>query len=269
MTHHPMLSRTLALGLMLACAAAPALAQDDQTTPPWSMADQYYGEEAMARSRDAVRAANGAQSNSMIMADRFEIQSSDQEDTALWDANIWYGGDINKLWIKTEGDFSLTENAIEEAEVQALWSRAISPYFDLQAGVRYDFAPKGRTHAVIGVQGLAPYWFEIDAAAFISTQGNITTRIEAEYELLLTQRLILQPRAELELSAQDIPERDIGSGLTSLNAGLRLRYETVREFAPYVGIEWQGHFGDTKDMIKAAGGETDRTVFVIGVRAWY
>ena len=122
---------------------------------------------------------------------------------------------------------------------------------------------------MIGVQGLAPYWFEIDAAAFVSTQGDITARIEAEYELLLTQRLILQPRAELELSAQDIPELETGSGITSLDAGLRLRYETVREFAPYVGVEWQGHFGDTKDMIKAAGGETDRTVFVIGVRAWY
>ena len=120
MTDHSMLSRPLALGLMLACTAAPALAEDDQTTPPWSMADEYYGEEAMARSRDAVLAANGAQSHSMIMADRFEVQSSDQEDTLLWDANIWYGGDINKLWIKTEGDFSLTENAIEEAEAASL-----------------------------------------------------------------------------------------------------------------------------------------------------
>ena len=269
MTHFPMRSRMITLGFALAWTAETALAEDDQTTPPWSMADQYYGEEAMAKSRNAVLAANGAQPHAMIMADRFELQSSDQEDTLLWDANFWYGGDINKVWIKTEGDYSLDEDAVEEAEIQALWSRAISPYFDLQAGLRYDFDPKGRTHAVIGVQGLAPYWFEVDAAGFISTQGDVTARIESEYELLLTQRLILQPRAELELSAQDILKLEIGSGLTSLDAGLRLRYETVREFAPYIGVEWQGHFGDTKDMIKAAGGETDRTIFIIGIRAWY
>ena len=202
------------------------------------------------------------------MADRLEVQSSDEGDTLVWDGNAWYGGDVNKLWLKSEGDYSLETEQLEEAEVQALWSRAISPYFDLQGGVRYDLEPKGRTHAVLGIQGLAPYWFEVDAAAFLSGEGDLTARMEAEYEFRLTQRLILQPRVEAELSAQDIPELETGSGLTRLNAGLRLRYEIVREFAPYIGVEWQGSFGGTADYLDAAGEEMDRAVFVAGVRAW-
>ncbi|MCF6328774.1 MAG: copper resistance protein B, partial [Henriciella sp.] len=149
------------------------------------------------------------------------------------------------------------------------WSKPISAFWVVQAGARYDFAPGGRTHVVAGVQGLAPYWFEVDAAAFVSTNGDVTARVEAEYELLLTQRLILQPRTEINFSAQDIPELGVGSGITSIDAGLRLRYEFVREFAPYIGVSWQGSLGETADIIKANGGETDRTVVVLGIRAWY
>ena len=111
--------------------------------------------------------------------------------------------------------------------------------------------------------------FEVDAAAFLSVDGDLTSRVETEYELLLTQRLILQPRAEIELSAQDIPELETGAGLVSLSGGLRLRYEIKREFAPYIGVEYQRSFGDTADYIEAAGGEADATAFLIGIRAWY
>lgn len=248
-----------------------AIAQeaDEVEGPPWSMADQYWGAEEMAASRKAVQATNGAQSNYFVMADRLEIQSSDNEDTGLWDIQGWYGGDTDKLWIKTEGDYSLDDSEIEDAEVQALWSHAVSTYFDLQTGIRYDFEPDGLAHGVIGVQGLAPYWFEVDAAAFVSEKGDVTARIEAEYDMLLTQRLVLQPRLELELSAQDIPERAIGSGATGLDAGLRLRYEIKREFAPYIGVEWQNSFGETANFIDAGGGETDQTVFVLGLRTWF
>ena len=178
-------------------------------------------------------------------------------------------GNINKVWLKTEGEYSFEENDLEEAEVQLLWSRAISRYFDLQTGVRYDFEPDGLAHAVLGVQGLAPYWFEIDGAAFLSEEGDLTASFEAEYELLLTNRLILQPRLEAGFSAQDIPERALGSGLTKLQAGLRLRYEVVREFAPYIGAEHSASFGRTADLIEAAGGGADETRFVIGIRTWY
>lgn len=270
MIHTPeKLCALVALSLII---STNAIAQDDETqnpSPPWYMADQYWDKDEMAASRRAVQAANGGQMNVFLMADRFEWQTSDDEDTLLWDAQGWYGGDLNKLWIKSEGEVSFTEDEVEEAELQALWSRAISPFWDLQAGVRQDFEPEGRTHGVIGVQGLAPYWFEVDAAAFVSTEGDVTARIEAEYDLLLTQRLILQPRAEFELSAQDVPELQLGSGVTGFDAGLRLRYEIKREFAPYLGVEWQSAFGDTADLIEATGGEADKTVFVLGLRAWF
>lgn len=263
--------RFASLTAALTLLASPALAQDDgeRDTPPWSQADEYYDKDEMAAARDAVLQGHGAGVHSFVMADRFELQLGEDEEALVWDAQGWYGGDINKLWIKTEGEVSLSEDEIEEVEIQALWSRAISPNFDLQAGLRYDFEPGGRTHAVVGVQGLAPYWFEIDATAFLSTDGDITARIEAEYEFLISQRLILQPRVEIELAAQDRPERGVGSGLTSLDAGLRLRYEFAREFAPYVGVEWHGAFGETADIIEAAGGKSDAAVILIGIRAWH
>ncbi|WP_341197750.1 copper resistance protein B [Hyphomonas chukchiensis] len=261
---------------MIRAAAFLALAvsfvapvQAEETALPWSMADQYFDAGEMAAARHHIFSHHGATRQLSIMADRLEVQSADEGDTLVWDGNAWYGGDVNKLWLKSEGDYPLESDELEEAEVQALWSHAISPYFDLQGGVRYDLEPKGRTHAVLGLQGLAPYWFEVDAAAFLSSEGDLTARMEAEYEFRLTQRLILQPRVEAELSAQDIPDLEIGSGLTSLNAGLRLRYEMVREFAPYIGVEWQGSFGGTADYFEAAGEDSDRAVFVAGIRAWF
>ena len=264
------LSKTLLLAMAATLAITPAFAEeDDGTSPPWSQADEYYGREAMSKARADVQHEAGGQTNWFVMADRFETQIFDDEEALVFDAQGWYGGDINKLWIKAEAEYSFEDEDLEDAEIQALWSRAIAPYFDVQAGLRYDLEPKGRTHAVLGVQGLAPYWFEVDAAAFVSTEGDVTARVEAEYELLLTQRLILQPRLEASLSAQNIPELQLGSGLTSVDAGLRLRYEIVREFAPYIGVEWQSAIGDTADFIEASGGEKDQTALLVGVRTWF
>jgi len=179
------------------------------------------------------------------------------------------GDDIDRLWIKTEGEAEFS-GPVEDAEVQALWSHAIGPWFDLQAGVRYDIRPRpDRARLALGVQGLAPYFFEVDAAAFLSNKGDLTARIEGEYDQRITQRLIAQPRVELNLSAQDVPELGLGSGVTSLQAGLRVRYEIVREFAPYVGFEWQRDFGDTARFTRLGGGDPNRVVFVAGVRAWF
>ena len=132
-------------------------------------------------------------------------------------------------------------------------------------------AQQGRPHRhlVLGLQGLAPYWFEIDAAAFLSTKGDLTARVEAEYDQRLTQRLILQPRLEIDASASDIPELEIGSGLSSIEAGLRLRYEFRKEFAPYVGVEWSRALGDTAGYIEARGGEAEDIRFIVGLKAWF
>lgn len=259
------------------CMTAPAHAQShdhgsasaDHDRKLWSQADQYFDPAEMAAARAMVGHEMGAMNHLMIMADRLEVQSADADDSLLWDGQAWYGGDIDKLWLKTEGHAELDGGDIEDAEIQALWSRAISPYWDVQAGLRYDIEPDGRAHAVLGLQGLAPYWFEIDAAGFLDDEGNLTARLEAEYDLRLTQRLILQPRIEAELSAQDDLSRGIGSGISGFDAGLRLRWEIVREFAPYIGIEWQASPGRTGDFVEAAGGEREETVFVAGLRAWY
>lgn len=262
------------MGAMSLAALAPAFAQehrhdDGETGKPWSQADEIYGPEEMATARAALRHHHGGMTNWFVMLDRFETQFHDGETALVWDGQGWFGGDINKLWIKTEGHYSFDEDAFEEAEIQALWSRAVTAFFDVQAGVRYDLEPKGRAHGVIGVQGLAPYWFEIDAAAFISEDADVTASIEVEYELLFTQRLILQPRMEIELSAQDIPEIGAGAGVTHLAAGARLRYEIEREVAPYVGVEWQGAFGKTADYIRADGGDPKGVALVAGIRAWF
>lgn len=239
-------------------------------TGPEHAADTVWNPELMARIRQSeLIAMHGSFRGSFIMADRLEYQARDGHDGYVWDAQGWYGGDYDKLWVKTEGHGAFGD-AVESAEVQALWSHAISPFFDVQAGVRYDIRPKpDRAHAVLGVQGLAPYWFEVDAALFLSDKGDLTARLEAEHDMRLTNRLILQPRAEVELAAQDVPELGIGSGLTAAEAGLRLRYEIVPEFAPYVGVEYARLFGDTRDFARAADESAGGWSFLVGVRAWF
>jgi copper resistance protein B len=237
-------------------------------------AEGHHHPAAGARTMEQARAEMyhhmGGQTFTMVSADRFEYVGSGAHDQVRWDLDIWHGGDLNKLWVKTEGERGVDGSGTESFEVQALYSRAISPYFDLQLGVRQEFRPSPqRTHAVIGLQGLAPYWFEVDVAAFVSERGDVTARAEIEYELLLTQRLILQPRVELGFAAQRVAERAIGSGLTGVEAGLRLRYEIRREFAPYVGVEWHRTLGDSRALARALGDDLADRVWVSGIRFWF
>ncbi len=255
-----------ALAMFSAHAAEPEKADGEL----WSQADQYYNATEMDEARRAVMHEGGAQTNWFVQADRFEYRSNEGDPLFLWDAQGWYGGDINKLWVKTEGEYSFDADEFEAAEVQALWSRAITSFFDVQAGLRYDFAPgDDRTFGVVGLQGLAPYLFEVDAALFVSEDGDISARIEAEYELLLTQRLILQPRAELNFAVQDVAEYGVGSGLSTAEAGMRLRYEIKREFAPYIGVSWERAVGETADFARADGEDPSAVSFVAGLRLWF
>ena len=254
--------RCLAASSVIALSAAPAMAQHHGS--PASAPDP------MAASLDALRHETGGQRQLSVMVDRLEYRSEDGHDAATLEAGAWYGGRLNRLWIKAEAEYSFDETAFEEARLEALWSRAVSPYFDIQAGLAHDLAPAaGRSHAVLGLQGLAPYWFEVDAAAYLSDRGELTAGLEAEYELHLTQRLILQPRAELGWSADAIPELGTGAGITGAEAGLRLRYEIVRQFAPYAGLDWHRAFGETADFARAAGEPVDGAVLVAGVRMWF
>ena len=245
---------------------APAAARSG----PAHAADLVYGAGAMADARAEMREEHGGMGTHKILVDRAEAKLRDGRDGYAWDAQAWSGGDIDKAWLKTEGEGTFGER-VEQAEVQALWSRAIDPWFDLQLGVRHDFRPDPeRTHLVAGVQGLAPYWFEIDAAAFLSDEGDVTARLEAEYDLRLTGKLILQPRLEFELALQDVPELGIGSGLSTGEFGARLRYEIRPELAPYVGIEYERAFSDTADFARASGeGDMAGWSVLVGVRTWF
>jgi copper resistance protein B len=223
----------------------------------------------MAESRRELRTSHGSIQTYKILIDQLETRIRNGRNGYFLNAEAWYGGDINKLWLKSEIEGSFGEKP-EQAEFQALWSRAIDPWFNLQGGVRYDARPSsGRGHLVLGIQGLAPYWFEIDGAAFLSDKGHLTARFEAEYDQRLTQKLILQPRLELNFSLQDIPAERLGAGLSNFEAGLRLRYEIVPEFAPYVGVEYDRALGDTARFNRAAGEDVGGWSLVVGIRAWF
>lgn len=205
-----------------------------------------------------------------FQAEQLEYRLGDGDDRLKWDAQGWIGEDYNKLWLKTEGEKVFGGGGLEEAEVQLLYSRIIHPFWDLQVGGRFDVRPQPqRGFGVLGVQGLAPYFFEVDAAAFVSHEGDLSARLKGEYDLLITQQLILQPSAELNLAAQEVEKLGIGRGLTDVELGLRLRYEIVREFAPYVGIAWERKVGRTADFARAEGEDVDVLSFVAGVRFWF
>lgn len=243
-------------------APAPASPSD------W-YADRIYSPSEMARSRDEMMKESGAQKLAFIGFNLAEYQARQGRDGFRWDGEGWYGGDINRLWFKTEGEGAFGEG-IEAAEVQLLYSRAIDPYFNLQAGVRQDLGPgPKRTYATFAFEGLAPYWFEVEGSLFVSNKGDVLGRLEGYYDQRITQRLILQPRAELNFALQDVPESRIGSGLSDVELGLRLRYEIAKEFAPYVGVEWARKAGDTARFARALREEADVTSLVIGVRFWF
>ncbi len=232
-------------------------------------ADRIWGRDAMAPSRASVMREHGGMGYSLVMLNLAEAQVRNGRDGFRWSGEARFGGDINSLTIKSEGEGAFKEG-VESAEVQALYSRAIGPYFNLQAGVRHDFRPKpSRTYATVGFEGLAPYWFETEGALFLSDKGDVLARLGGYYDQRITQRLILQPRAEVNLSAQDMRAEGIGSGLVDAELGLRLRYEIVREFAPYVGVSWERKFGDTARFARAAGEGTGGFSFVAGIRAWF
>ena len=257
-----------------ASKAEPAADQDiPQTEPPAlpkdHAADAFYGAAEMARARAAMLKESGGMRFSKLMLDRLEYRAGKGADAYHWEGEGWIGGDINRLAFKSEGE-GKASGRLEHAEVQALYSRAIDPWFNLEAGVRQDFGPDpDRTYVVAGVDGLAPYWFEVSAQAFLSNKGDGHLRLEASYDQRITQRLILQPAAELNLAAQDVPELGIGSGLSDVELGLRLRYEIAREFAPYAGVNWEGKLGETARMARTGGDNASVASFVMGVRFWF
>jgi len=203
----------------------------------------------------------------MVLFDQLEWQGG-AEGGASWDNITWVGGDRTRLWLRTEGESE--DGRLENAFVDVLGGRMFARWWDVVAGVRQDFRPGDpQTWLGAGVQGLAPYWFEVEATAYVGTGGRTHARVEAEYELLVTNRLILQPLVEVELYGKSDPARGRGKGLSTLETGLRLRYEVHRQFAPYVGLTWQRRFFGTADFARAAGEEVRTTRLAFGLRSWF
>ncbi|MGN8250621.1 copper resistance protein B [Pseudomonas sp. SMV7] len=206
--------------------------------------------------------------NSFLLLDQLEYQDADEGSTLAWDASGWIGGDINRLWVRSEGE--RTNGVTEDAELQLLYGRSVSPWWDVVAGVRQDFKPESpQTWAAFGIQGMALYDFEAEATAFIGENGQTAMRLEGDYDILLTNRLILQPTAEANFYGKNDPARGVGSGLANTEVGLRLRYEMVRQFAPYIGVTWNRSYGNTADFIRDEGGDVDEARFVAGIRMWF
>jgi len=201
-----------------------------------------------------------------VTFERLEWQPG--QDSFGWDTNAWYGGDFHKLWFEAEGERESGDT--RESRLELSWDRIVSRWWNLRAGVRHDggLGPS-RDWLALGVAGLAPGFVELETSLYYGEGGRSALRLATQRDLMLTQRMILQPQLELAAYGRDDPQKQIGAGLANLAAGLRLRYEWRREFAPYVGVRWVNHFGDTAELRRAAGEKTDEWQWLAGVRAWF
>lgn len=232
-------------------------------------ADAIFGSDVMARSRKELAYEVGGMGYSLVTIDLLEVGFQKGRESYRFEGEAFTGGNINRFGLKFEGEGAFGER-IDDLELQALYSRAIAPYWNLQAGVRYDIKPDpSRTYLIAGVEGIAPYWFKVNAAGFVSNKGEFRARLEASYDQRITQSLILQPRIEANLAFQDIRAIGVGSGLTDFEAGLRLRYEIEQEIAPYIGVEWRKQTGDTARFSRAAGDDPETISLVAGIRIWF
>ncbi len=260
-----------ALFAVLLGGQAMAADQAEEPSPPLDhAADRLFGPKAMEDARALMHEEHGGGRFTKVMINLAEYSVLRGQGGYRWDGEAWYGGDIDRAVLKSEGD-GVFKTGAGHAEIQALYSRAVGPYFDLQAGLRQDVAGPGptRTYATVGVEGLAAYWFELEGAVFLSQKGEALARATASYDQLLTQRLVVQPRLEVNFAAQDTPAAHTGAGLSEIAAGLRLRYEFSRQFAPYVGISYTGKAGKTADYARAMGERVSGIGAVMGLRAWF
>ncbi|QQP90353.1 copper resistance protein B [Skermanella sp. TT6] len=257
MTKTSLRTATLAAGSVLLALSA---------VPP-RVAAQVHGEP-----RDADQAEEFHEEPPILatlLIDRLEHRWRDGENSIDWEVQGWIGGDTNKAWFNAEGSKAV-DGEVEEAEFQLLYSRMTSEFWDFQAGIRHDVRPRPQTtYGVVGFQGVAPYFFDVTAQLFLSEDGDLSARLEAEYDLLITQKLVLQPVAEVNVSAQRVRELHVGPGFNDVELGLRLRYEVVREFAPYVGVNWERKLGETADIARDHGEDPSDLSFVTGVRFWF
>ena len=240
-------------------------AANEPVTPIPRLTD---ADRAAAKPPSSNHAAHDNGTFHLVQFNRLEAFDADEGRGEEWEGQAWIGTDINKLWLRSEGE--RIGGHTDTADLEVLYGRAVSPWWDVVAGVRHDFKPgASQDFAAIGVVGLAPYKFEVEATAYVGQGGQTAARVEAEYETLLTNRLILQPLVEINAYRQNDNRRGIGSGLSSAEAGLRLRYEITRQFAPYIGVVREWSFGRTADVRREEGETINDTRIVAGIRVWF
>jgi len=246
-----------------ASSTQSAPAQSRTPIPPITDADR-----AAVYTSHAGHQVHDTAINSYFLADKLEWQDANDGSALAWDLSGWIGGDIDRLLLRSEGE--RTNGKTEEAEIQALWGHSISPWWDVVAGARQDFKPGApQTWAAFGLQGQAISDLDIEATAFIGEAGQTAARLEADYDLQLTNNLVLQPTAELNFYGKNDPQRGNGSGLSTSEFGLRLRYEITPQFAPYVGVSWDRSYGKTADYAREDDEDTQDARLVVGVRMWF
>ena len=244
--------------LAIAAAAQPPSAPDQPQMP--DMPDMVAG--------GAVQPVMDRPILAHVIFSQLEGRWNGSNTEFRWEGQGWVGTDYDKLWIKSEG--TLSKGALDDGQQQFLYGRAITTYFDLQGGLRSDIDSRpARNWAAFGIQGLAPYFFDLEVTGFVSGQGHLAAKLEASYDLLLTNTLILQPEFEINLYSKSDPARLVGAGISDIDTGLRLRYELDRNFAPYIGVAYEGKFGQTASFVRRAGESTNGVRFVFGIRIWF
>ncbi len=264
-------------GTIAPSVPSPAAVQPTPSLP--APPPGFSGTTEVVKPSDPAKAAgwpspvNDTALQTFLLFDLFEFQHGANVDAARWDVLGWVGGDTERIWFKSEGRYNGILRA-GEMDVQVLYGRLISPFVDFQAGFRYEQQLSwdnglGRPQAVVGVQGLVPYGMELEASIFVSQNGDVSGRATLAQDFLLTQRLILQPRFEINAAVQSAAQYGVGAGVNDIEVGLRLRYEILREVAPYVGISWLKSFGETANLRSAAGENTSVFQLVAGIRMWF
>lgn len=211
---------------------------------------------------------HGASRHAFWLLDQFEVADINDDTAIGWEGIGWAGSDLNRLWLRSEG--TALDGSVETGQIEALYGRPVLPWWDVVIGVRQDFGNgPSRTWAAFGVQGLAPYFFEVEATAYVGESGRTALSVTAEYEMLLTNRLILTWEAEANTFGKSDPEQLLGSGLSTVELGLRLRYEITRQFAPYVGFEQEWSYGETADFRTLTGHARNDQKWVVGLRLWF
>jgi copper resistance protein B len=201
--------------------------------------------------------------------DEFEYRAAGSDSVSRWEGEAWVGTDTNRVWLKSEGDLT-RHGVVKDGEHELFYDRPVTTFFDVQTGVRYDLdSAPGRAWAAFGVEGLAPYFLHLSATAYASDGGHFAAKTQGSYDLLLTQRLILQPQLEVNAYTEQDPRRQLGSGISDVDAGLRLRYEISRKFAPYVGVSYQRAFGRTAQYARVLGEPVDKFSMLLGIRSWF